>query len=324
MTKWYDVPTLRRFARILTAKVRQDIALRYPSVVIEVSPPFLKLFRVVKNKEKANSFVWAIRNLDKEVAESKMLDFEIRRPGELAREIERMLESSGSITDSISVLFPESAARVVFIDIESFPRDKKEQFDMIRWKLSGKLPYSVDLARIAYEIHYEQDGKARVMACAVKDSSIKAIEEVFGILGIEAGFVTPSFFSLLSFQMIQEPTLHIRATPVSTAVALTEGDKVKLYRIKARADAEAFLRDLRATLLYIREELAVENISSCYTAEEGDEPLLSLSEITSMLDMPVSAYPWPESFDGGQTADGDTKMRLLPLAWFAKISGAGL
>jgi hypothetical protein len=161
-----------------------------------------------------------------------------------------------------SVLFPDSWARILPLDLEMMPTSDDAARDMIQWKLKKLLPGVTADLKIVYREMASAGDQKRVLVAAAPADTLNSIEDAFGSLGVRVGALAS--FSLALFEGLA-PILGSRAP----------GDYALLHRT---ADAFVFLVARGGTPLFFRQRPAEE--------PEGDhdqEVRLSLSYYADKL-----------------------------------------
>jgi hypothetical protein len=321
------IPTFSGWAEAVGRQVHEELRFHYPRVAVELSPVSVKAVRLEPAlPPRASEFRLhhAERPLEEGMVDVKLLDMEMARPADVAQGIARVLEAVGGLEAEASVLFPSLVVRAAFLEIESLPGSPAERLDMVRWKIAGKLPYSAQLARIVYEVQPAVNGKHTVLAVAVKESIILAMEEIFQTLGIHAGLLQPAGFALLyAAPRPGRGTLHLVVDEHSLLLAVTCGDEVRFLRTKnmrhlstlrpaadgttedgSREDyAEGLRREVEATLAYLRQQGERFAFDACRLSAGVAKGIIGEDAIEETVGVPVESYPWPERVRGGESLD---------------------
>ncbi len=230
--------------------------------------------------------------------------------------------SEGRLTRA-SVLFPDSWARVMPLDMESIPEAQDAARDMVRWKLKKLLPgVTAELAVVFREMTPAGDQR-RVLVAAAPADTLRSIEGAFESLGVRVGTLAP--FSLALFEGLS-PLLASKAA----------GDYALLHRsadsfvfLVARGGAPIFFRqrpadepdgehdqEVRLSLSYYSEKLKGEGISAVF-AHDVRGKVASGSEAFSVPVEPLSG----RLLDADPTFDERIAARPELLPAFAAVYG---
>lgn len=164
-----------------------------------------------------------------------------------------------------SVLFPDSWARILPLEMESLPDAEDAAREMVQWKLKKLLPGVTADLTVAFREMSGSEDRRRLLVAATPTDTLRSIEESFEAAGVRAGILEPA--SLALYEGLS-PLLEARAA----------GDYGLLHRT---ADSFVFLIARNGTPVFYRQRPADE--------EDGDhaqEVRLSLSYYTEKLGGP--------------------------------------
>lgn len=112
---------------------------------------------------------------------------------ELAGALTELLTSAGQTRRKRwSVALPEAATRTSILTMETAPSSRAEAEEMLRWKTERALGAPLDELRVSRE-HLKQDaqGRQRYLVTAVRLTVLAEYEQVFAVLGWNAGLILP-------------------------------------------------------------------------------------------------------------------------------------
>lgn len=124
--------------------------------------------------------------------------------------------SEGRLTRA-SVVYPDSWARILPVELETLPSDQAAGLDMVGWKLKKLLPGAAADLAVVYEPMPVLSEEKRVLAAATARAVIEAIERAFDEHGVRVGYLAPA--SLALFEGLS-----------STLSAAAAGDYALLHR----------------------------------------------------------------------------------------------
>ncbi|HEY1435761.1 MAG TPA: hypothetical protein VGG65_10315 [Thermoanaerobaculia bacterium] len=230
--------------------------------------------------------------------------------------------SDGRLTRA-SVVYPDSWARILPVEVETLPSDRAAGAEMILWKLKKLLPSLPPDVAVAWEPMPVLSDEKRVLAATTSRAALEAIEHSFEELGVRLGYIAPA--SLALFEGL---------APVLSAAA--GGDYALLHRSSgalsffiARGNAPIFYRqrpavaeedqdqEARLSLSYYAERLKGPGVRAVYVHDETPDGDLAK----------VSAFPVaPVVVSGrlfGADAGFDERVAARPelLAGFAAVRG---
>jgi len=150
------------------------------------------------------------------------------------------------------------------LEIEDWPRRKKERSEMVRWQLKRRLPYAVEEARIRFSWILEPH--KRLWVIAISDSILGPWEKEVKQRGCQLGLVQPVSLGLAD-RWLDQPgsgtgdTLFILVGFNEVVFLLLRGQDPILWRLKdlshlSEEKKESFLtREAALTGAFLREKL---------------------------------------------------------------------
>lgn len=229
--------------------------------------------------------------------------------------------SEGRLTRA-SVLFPDSWARILPIELETVPVAADAAREMIQWKLKKLLPGLTAELKIVYQEMTPVGDQRRVLVAAAPLDTLHSIEDAFGSLGVRVGALAP--VSLALFEGLA----------VSLA-GRAPGDYALLHRssdafvfLVARGSTPIFFRqrpaeepegehdqEVRLSLSYYNEKLKGEGLSAVFVHDARGVPPEAGS-------FPIPVQPLTgRLFDADATFDERVASRPELLPAFAAVYG---
>ncbi len=230
---------------------------------------------------------------------------------------------SGGRLARASVVYPDSWARILPVELEALPSDDATGREMVAWKLKKLLPGLTGDLAVVYEPMPVLSEEKRVLVAAIAREAIDAIERSFEELSVRVGYLAPA--SLALFEGLA-PAL----------AAMASGDYALLHRCGgalsffiARGSAPIFFRqrppgadddqdrEARLSLSYYAERLKGPGVKAVFVHDEGPSGDLER----------YSAFPVPPVAVSGRLfgADSSFDERLSSrpelLAGFAAVYG---
>ncbi|MGH9579629.1 MAG: hypothetical protein ACRD2R_01440 [Terriglobales bacterium] len=136
---------------------------------------------------------------------------------------------AGRSRDVIAVL-PDAAVRVALLDFDAFPEKHAEAAALVRHRLKKTLPFDVERAAVSF---HAQRGAAgvRVVAAVAPQSIVEEYESAIRDTGYNPGVVLPSTLAALGAVEAARPTMVVKVDATTAAVAIVDGDELRLFRI---------------------------------------------------------------------------------------------
>lgn len=230
---------------------------------------------------------------------------------------------SGGKLSRAAVVYPDSWARILPIELESMPSDRAAGAEMVLWKLKKLMPsLSADVA-LVYEPMPVLSEEKRVLAAATSRAAIEAIEHSFDELGVRVGYLAPA--SLALFEGLA-PALSSAAggdyallhrSGGALAFFIGRGTEPIFFRQRPPGADEDQDREARLSLSYYAERLNGPGVRAVYVHDEASE-----GDLESLSAFPVPAVAVTGRLFGAD-AGFDERLRARPelLAGFAAVRG---
>lgn len=131
----------------------------------------------------------------------------------------------------ITVVIPDTVARVLLLDFDEFPAKPAEALAVVRFRLKKLLPFDVDHGVVTYQVMSAARGAIRVLAVAIPCDVLAEYEGVVTSAGYLPGAVLPSTLAALAgVADADTPALVVNAGPETVTTAIVQGDVLLLHR----------------------------------------------------------------------------------------------
>jgi hypothetical protein len=230
---------------------------------------------------------------------------------------------SGGRLARASVLYPDSWAKILAVELEAPVAADAAGTEMLLWKLKKLLPQATGELALLHRTMPALDGENRVLVAATPRATLDAIERAFEELGIRVGYLAPS--SLALFEGLA-PTLASAAagdyallhrTPRALSFLIGRGSQPIFFRQRPPEEDEDHDREARLSLSYYVERLKGPGLSAVFVHDEREGGTLES----------VAAFPVTPVRLGGRlfSADADFDQRIASrpelLSGFAAVYG---
>ena len=111
------------------------------------------------------------------------------------RSVER---GGGGRLRDVTVIVPDSAARVLFLDFDQLPSKAAEALPVVRFRLKKLLPFDADDAVVSYQTMPGEKGAVKLLAVAMPKAVLEEYEGAVLAAGYLPGAVLPSTLAALS------------------------------------------------------------------------------------------------------------------------------
>ena len=175
-----------------------------------------------------------------------------------------------------SVVFPDSWARILPIELDSIPGSADAIREMVLWKLKKLLPgVTAELDIISVEMTPAGEQK-RLLVAAAPAEMLRSIEASFEERGVRVGALAPA--SLVLFEGLA-PALSSRAPGADYALIhrssgsivfiVARGETLLLFRQRPSEEEEGHEQELRLSLSYYAEKLNGQGLGAIYVHDEA-------------------------------------------------------
>jgi type IV pilus assembly protein PilM len=148
----------------------------------------------------------------------------------VAQAIRQVLDESGARDKNITVVIPDSSARIFILDFDSLPAREREAKPILRFRLRKLVPFDVEDASISYQIMSQTGGAMRALVVATPSPVLAEYEAAVRLAGYEPGVVLTSTIAALSALNVDEPALVVNRNSGSITTAIANRDELLLHR----------------------------------------------------------------------------------------------
>ena len=98
----------------------------------------------------------------------------------------------------VTLVVPDTAARVLLIDFDELPAKAAEALPVVRFRLKKLLPFDADDAAVSYQIMAQTKSMTQVLAVAMPRETLAEYEGMVREAGYEPGAVLPSTLAVVA------------------------------------------------------------------------------------------------------------------------------
>lgn len=216
---------------------------------------------------------------------------------ELAGLVREAFEASGVRPGKVSVVLPDSLAKVTVLPLPERPTSRRQLDEMIRFKLRRAVPFRIEDAAISYQLLPGEGEQASVLVSVMLRSLVEQYERLLEGIGARVGLVSLSSVSLFNLcrERIRQAAERgdvalLNCAAGYFALLIVRGDHLVFYRCKSRSledGGDAWNdgtvgRELAASFSYYREKLVGQGISTVFVRSVV-EPVDDLAAILAGL-----------------------------------------
>jgi type IV pilus assembly protein PilM len=131
----------------------------------------------------------------------------------------------------VTVVVPDSAVRVLFVDFDQLPSKAAEALPVVRFRLKKLLPFDADDAMVSYQVMSSQKDSIKLLAVAMPKAVLEEYESMVLAAGYLPGAVLPSTLAALAgLDELTAPVLVVNAGTGAVTTAIVQGETLLLHR----------------------------------------------------------------------------------------------
>src|SRR5271154_4345243 len=130
----------------------------------------------------------------------------------------------------VTVVVPDSAVRVLFVDFDQLPSKAVEALPVVRFRLKKLLPFDADDAMVSYQVMSSEKGAVKLLAVAMPKAVLEEYEAVVLAAGYLPGAGVPSTLAALAgLDEVAAPVLVVNAGTTAVTTAIVQGEALLLH-----------------------------------------------------------------------------------------------
>jgi type IV pilus assembly protein PilM len=131
----------------------------------------------------------------------------------------------------VTVVVPDSAVRVLFVDFDQLPSKAAEALPVVRFRLKKLLPFDADEAMVSYQVMSSEKDLVKLLAVAMPKGLLEEYESVVLAAGYLPGAVLPSTLAALAgLEEVETPVLVVNAGLSAVTTAIVQSGTLLLHR----------------------------------------------------------------------------------------------
>ena len=147
------------------------------------------------------------------------------------RALDGVVASGRERSRDVTVVVPDAAVRVLFLDFDELPSKAVEALPVVRFRLKKLLPFDADHAMVSYQVMSSTKGSVQILAVAMPKDVLEEYEGVVLAAGYLPGAVLPSTLAALAgLEEDAAPVLVVNAGLGAVTTAIAQGGTLLLHR----------------------------------------------------------------------------------------------
>ncbi|HWW99129.1 MAG TPA: hypothetical protein VNY74_15590, partial [Edaphobacter sp.] len=131
----------------------------------------------------------------------------------------------------VTVIVPDAAVRVLFVDFDQLPSKAAEALPVVRFRLKKLLPFDADEAMVSYQVMSSEKDSVKLLAVAMPKAVLEEYESAVLAAGYLPGAVLPSTLAALAgLEEAEAPVLVVNAGLGTVTTAIVQAGMLMLHR----------------------------------------------------------------------------------------------
>jgi type IV pilus assembly protein PilM len=131
----------------------------------------------------------------------------------------------------VTVIVPDAAVRVLFVDFDQLPSKAAEVLPVVRFRLKKLLPFDADEAMVSYQVMSSEKDSVKLLAVAMPKAVLEEYEAAVLAAGYLPGAVLPSTLAALAgLEEAPAPVLVVNAGLGTVTTAIVQAGMLLLHR----------------------------------------------------------------------------------------------
>jgi type IV pilus assembly protein PilM len=131
---------------------------------------------------------------------------------------------------AVTVVLPDSSARVFMLDFDSLPGRPIEAIPVLRLRMRKMVPFDVEHAGVSYQVLSQSASAVKVLTAILPGPVLAEYEGAVRAAGYEPGAVLPSGLAALEVIDSVEAVLMANLSPMALTTSITNGSDLLLHR----------------------------------------------------------------------------------------------
>lgn len=229
----------------------------------------------------------------------------VPRDGEVVtRSLGELLGRMTLRPETASLVLPDHWLRLGFVEVDSWPRKRSEQLEMLRFKLKRLVPFRVEELRVGFQEvpALPSESTRRFLVGFGIEAALSQFEDVFLDRGIQLGWISNQTLSLLEVLrslLEKEPAAaFVFVSPERYSLLVASHAEPVMYRGKSYVADDSLVavdRELRLTRSFLIDKTSQGQLSEVILVAPADRERAWKPMIEDVFECPVSslAEEWP-------------------------------
>lgn len=255
-----------------------------PSVAIEIGPAAVSGLALARHGGSPVIAGHATEPLAPGVVAPSLTSVNVANPRALADAVAAVLDRLGGRPRWVSLVVPDTAAKVSLVRLEKVPPRADDLDQLIRWHIRKTAPFRLEDAQVTWSpgASFPDGGREYVVALARREV-VREYEAACEAAGATAGVVDLATFSLVNAVLAAGAPgdgdwLLVHVTPQYGSLAILRGRDLIFFRNRAEGTDETLADLVHQTAMYYEDRLGGSSgfsrvLLAASGAEQGDSSM---------------------------------------------------
>ena len=200
---------------------------RRPPTAVEIAPEGVLAASISSPNA---SPVLAFASLPSSTVVPGVAEANLRAPEAVAAALRSTLDQVSPRSRNITVIVPDTSARVFVLDFDTLPTKAAEVLPVLRFRLRKIVPFDVEHSAVSFQVLSQQKNAVKVLVTIMPEAILAEYEGAVRSAGYEPGVVLPSALAALAAADTSSALLAANLGIASLTTAITQGNDLLLYR----------------------------------------------------------------------------------------------
>lgn len=220
----------------------------------------------------------------------------LRHPEAVAEALRSVLDQVSPRSRSISIVVPDTSARVFVLDFDSLPAKAAEVLPILRFRLRKVVPFDVEHAAVSFQVLSQQKNAVKVLTMVMPSAILSEYENAVRAAGYEPGAVLPSALASLAATDTNGALLAANLSSTSLTTAITQGNDLLLYRtvelpIEPAERESEVQRGVAVAAAYFEDHLSAHPENVHYAGSAAVQEFAQIVEATQLPVVEIAPIP---------------------------------
>lgn len=237
-----------------------------PVVAVDLAPDRVAVVRVERKRSAAAIVAHGVEMLPAGAITGALGTLNMPDVAFVAAAIQRALATAGTKATRVSLVLPDTIARVSLLRFETVPAKAADLEELVRWQVKKTTPFPLEEAVVSFTPGLSTSAGHEFVVTVARRDVVQQYEQACALAGAHAGVVDLATFNVVNAVLASTGTtvgdwLLVHAAPSYVSLAVLRSGQLIFYRTRGD-EAEGTLADLvHQTAMYHEDRLQGERFT---------------------------------------------------------------